>query len=121
MMKLLIGPLAELASKWMSKKAEKAQAKHEREIAVIRGEIDADIESASDMRHSYKDEYLVILLTLPVIIVFYAAIAGDANMIGQIKGAFAVMTELPEWYTWALLGAVASSFGIRTFEKFGGK
>ena len=120
MIKLLIGPLANLASQWMNKKAEKSQAKHEREIAVIRGEIDADIESASDMKHSWKDEYLVILLTLPVIIVFYAAIAGDAAMIDQVKGAFAVMSELPEWYTWALLGAVASSFGIRTFNKFKG-
>ena len=121
MWKALISPVAGLVQTWMDRKGEKAQAIHEREITQIRGEIDADIASANAMAGSYKDEYLVVLLTLPVIIIFYAALMGDAAMIDQVKAAFAIMSDLPEWYQWALLGAVAASFGIRTFNKVGGK
>lgn len=121
MWQALISPVAGLVKTWMDRKGEKAQAIHEREITQIRGEIDADIASANDMRNSWKDEYLTILLTIPVMIVFYAALAGDAAMIEQVKSAFAIMNGLPEWYQWALLGAVAASFGIRTFNKVGGK
>lgn len=121
MWQALIQPIVGLAKTWMDRKGEKAQAIHEREITQIRGEIDADIASTNDMRNSWKDEYLTILLTIPVMIVFYAALMGDAAMITQVKSAFEIMNGLPEWYQWALLGAVAASFGIRTFNKVGGK
>ena len=121
MMSTLIASIAGLASTWMQRKGEKDQAKHEVKIAKINGAIDADVEGSKGMSGSLKDEWFTLLLSAPCLIVFYAAIAGDVQMIDQIKLAFVIMGDLPDFYQWAFTGAIAASFGIRTFDKFGSK
>ena len=116
MIKLLVGPLVDLAKDWFQRRADKAQAKHERELRKINGEIDLDITSASDMRHSLKDEWLTIIFTIPMVVVFYGAIVDDPAVIGRITLAVETITQLPEWYVHIMYGIVAASFGLRTFS-----
>ena len=121
MISALVTAVAGLASTWMQRKGEKDQAKHVVKIAKINGAIDADVEGSKGMSSSLKDEWFTLLLSIPCLIVFYAAIAGDTDMIERIKLAFVVMGDLPDFYQWAFSGAIAASFGIRTFDKFGSK
>jgi hypothetical protein len=68
------------------------------------------------MRYSWKDEYLIIILSAPVIMCFIPPLAPYA-----LEG-FRVLATTPEWYRWAFLGAVVASFGLRTwFNNFKGK
>lgn len=120
MLKALIGPIAGLASEWMKRRGEVKAAEHEIKLKKLATAADSDLESAKGMAASWKDEYLTILLTIPLIIVFHGSMLGSTEEIEHLKHAFSVMTELPDWYQWAVLGAIASSFGIRTFDKFGG-
>ena len=121
MLTTILSSVAGVATTWMKRKGEKDQAKHEVKVAKINGAIDADVASSKAMSDSLKDEWFTLLLSIPCLIVFYAAIAGNLEMIEQIKLAFEVMGQLPDWYTWAFTGAIAASFGIRTFDKFGPK
>ena len=121
MISALVTAVSGLASTWMQRKGEQNQAKHVVKIAKINGAIDADVAATKAMSDSMKDEWFTILLSIPCLIIFYAAIAGDVEMIEQIKLAFVVMGDLPDWYQWAFSGAIAASFGIRTFDKFGSK
>ena len=121
MIKAIVSSVAGLATTWMKRKGEKDQAKHEVKLSKINGAIDADVAATKAMSDSMKDEWFTILLSIPCLIIFYAAIAGDIEMIEQIKLAFVVMGDLPDWYQWAFSGAIAASFGIRTFDKFGPK
>ena len=121
MLKLLLGPVTGLVSDWLKRRGEVAEAKHEIKLKTLATKSDLDLESSKGMAASWKDEYLTILLTIPLIIVFHNAMAGSTEGVDHIRHAFKVMTELPEWYQWAVLGAIASSFGIRTFDKIGGK
>ena len=120
MWKALISPIAGLASEWMKRRGEVKAAQHEIKLKKLTTAADADHESAKGMAASWKDEYLTVLLTIPLIIVFHGSLMGSTEEIEHLKHAFSVMTELPDWYQWAVLGAIASSFGIRTFDKFGG-
>ena len=101
---------------WMGAKKVKAegqakiaQAKVDATIRKIDHQSDMDVNAASDMKHSWKDEYLVILMSIPVIMCFIPGLDAQA-----LKG-FEVLKQTPEWYRWAFLGIIAASFGLRTW------
>jgi hypothetical protein len=126
MLNLLIGPIAELAGTWMSGKVEekKAQAKTrvakaEAEAIVMQkkatGEIDWDLEMAKGSASSWKDEWLTILFSIPLVLAFIP------GMEEVVANGFARLNEMPEWYQYSLGVIVAASFGVRSATKFFGK
>ena len=126
MFNLLIGPIAELAGTWMSGKVEekKAQAKTrvakaEAEAIVMQkkatGEIDWDLEMAKGSASSWKDEWLTILFSIPLILAFIP------GMEEVVANGFLQLQAMPEWYQYSLGVIVAASFGVRSATKFFGK
>ena len=112
----IVSAVASLGGQWLKNRGEKAEAKHTRELRVINGEIDLDHASASGMKHSWKDEWLTLVFTLPIITIFISAILDSPETIERMVAGVQVLTTLPEWYQWSILGIVAASFGIRTFN-----
>ena len=110
-----------LGSDWLSNRKAKSEAKLTKDLAIISGERAADVASASDMATSLKDEFLTLVLTAPLIVVFYAAVWGDPEMINQVNLAFEVMSALPEWYQFCFMGCVAATFGLRSVKALGPK
>lgn len=110
-----------LGSKWLENRRAKSDAIAERELQIIRGERSADIASAEGMSASLKDEFLTIVLTIPLMVIFYASVWGDPAMTIQVKEAFAAMSTLPEWYQWSFMGCVAATFGLRSIKTLGSK
>ena len=88
-------------------KAMIAQAKVEATIRKIDADTSMDISAANDMKHSWKDEFLTILMSIPVIMCFIPGLSAYA-----LEG-FMVLSQTPEWYRWAFLGIIAASFGLR--------
>ena len=126
MLNLLIGPIAELAGTWMSGKVEekKAQsatkvAKAQAEAVVMQkkatGEIDWYLEMARGSQSSWKDEWLTILFSLPLILAFVP------GMEELVRNGFQQLEQMPEWYQYSLGVIVAASFGTRAATKFFGK
>ena len=126
MLNLLIGPIAEIAGTWMSGKVEekKAQAKTrvakaEAEAIVMQkkatGEIDWDLEMAKGSTSSWKDEWLTILFSIPLVLAFIP------GMEEVVANGFAQLQAMPEWYQYSLGVIVAASFGVRSATKFFGK
>ena len=126
MLNLLIGPIAELAGTWMSGKVEekKAQAKTrvakaEAEAIVMQkkatGEIDWALEMAKGSASSWKDEWLTILFSIPLILAFIP------GMEEVVANGFLQLQAMPEWYQYSLGVIVAASFGVRSATKFFGK
>ena len=126
MLNLLIGPIADLAGTWLNGKVEekKAQAKTrvakaEAEAVVMQkkatGEIDWDLKMADASAYSWKDEWLVILFSIPLILAF---IPGMEDIVSR---GFQQLEQMPEWYQYSLGVIVAASFGVRSATKFFGK
>jgi len=126
MLNLLVGPIADLAGTWLNGKVEekKAQAKTkvakaEAEAIVMQkkatGEIDWDLEMAKGSSSSWKDEWLTILFSIPLILAF---IPGMEEIVAN---GFAQLNKMPEWYQYSLGVIVAASFGVRSATKFFGK
>ena len=123
MLTALIGPIANLAGTWLSGKVEekKAQsatkvAKAQAEAIVMQkkatGEIDWDLEMAKGSQSSWKDEWLTILFSIPLILAFVP------GMEEVVANGFANLQAMPEWYQYTLGVIVASSFAVRSATKF---
>ena len=119
----LIGPIANLAGTFLQCRLEKAKANTEVKVATAKakakimerqatGEIDWDLESLKGARNSWKDEYLVILFSVPL------ALAFVPGMELHVLNGFTVLEQMPEWYQYSLGVIVASSFGVRAATKF---
>ena len=77
--------------------------------------MDWDLESIKGSHNSWKDEWLVILFSVPLILAFIP------GMEGVVANGFAQLDAMPEWYQYSLGVIVAASFGVRSATKFFGK
>jgi hypothetical protein len=123
----LIGPIADLAGTWLNGKVEKQKAKTEVAIATAKaeavvmqkkatGEIDWDLKMADASASSWKDEWLTIIFSVPLVLSF----CGDWGR-QVVSDGFEALTTMPEWYQYTLGVIVAASFGVRSATKFFGK
>ena len=122
----LIGPIANIAGSWRDGKVEQTKAKANANVARAKaeaaimekkatGEIDWDIEMARASSSSWKDEWLVVLFSIPLILAFIP------GMEGIVQNGFEQLNKMPEWYQYSLGVIVAASFGVRSATKFFGK
>ena len=123
MLNLLIGPISQLAGTWLEGKVEKTKAETGAKVAKAKaeaiimekkatGELDWDITMAEASKHSWKDEWLVILFSVPLVLAFIP------GMEGVVQNGFEQLEKMPDWYQYSLGVIVAASFGIRSAAKF---
>tara|TARA_A100001201_G_scaffold90464_2_gene79218 strand:- start:275 stop:658 length:384 start_codon:yes stop_codon:yes gene_type:complete len=126
MLTALIGPIANLAGTWLEGKVEKTKAETGAKVARAKaeatimekkatGELEWDLEMARGSQSSWKDEWLVILFSVPLILAFIP------GMEGVVANGFAQLEAMPQWYQYSLGIIVAASFGVRSATKFFGK
>ena len=113
MLQLLLGPAVELATGFIKGKVEEKKAIQEVKIKKIQSDSGWENTMATASVSSWKDEYLIILLTLPLWIIGYATATGDAEMITRVKEGFQALQELPEFYQYLLYTGVLASFGVK--------
>jgi hypothetical protein len=103
----VIGPLAGIGKQWMQNKAAENQAKHDRRLTVIKGEINWDEQAMLNAQSSWKDEYLLVIFSIPLVGAFIP------DLVPHMMAGFEALDKMPEWYQYAISGMVAASFGIR--------
>ena len=122
-----LGPIANLAGTWLEGEVEEKQAvtgakvaKAQAEAVIMQkkatGEIDWDLKMADASAHSWKDEWLTILFSIPLILSF----CGDWGR-EIVTNGFAALESMPDYYQYTLGTIVAASFGTRAATKFFGK
>jgi len=102
----------------MSSKVEKVKADGQAQVAQARakavvaekvatGEVQWEKSMADATDSSWKDEFALVVLLLPAILVFIPSLTE------YVREGFLVLNTLPEWYQYLLFIAVSSSFGIK--------
>ena len=72
--------------------------------------------------NDYKDEIVLEILTLPIIVLAYGVWSNDPAAMDKINIFFEHFSSLPKWFTNLWILVVASVFGIKGTQIFrGGK
>jgi hypothetical protein len=107
----LVTAITNLAGTWVSAKAESTKATAEARATALKtaAQSTADWERimAEASKNSWKDEWLTIVFSIPLILVFIP------SMVGHIQAGFNALATLPTWYHEILMVIVLASFGVK--------
>ena len=116
----IISAIAQVATTWVSGKAEAARINSEAKLAttkakaavmekVAAGELEWNQAMAEASASSWKDEWLTILVSIPLVLAF----TGNEDVV--MKG-FAALEQMPDFYKTAVGVVFAASFGIQSIK-----
>lgn len=119
--------LGKVAPKVADYYIQKSELKHQRELEKIRGKIEyekAKTQRASEsegrdhewelesIRNSgWKDEWVLVLLSIPLVLVF---IPYTQETVLQ---GFNTLAETPDWYRWMTISIFCAIYGIRVWRR----
>ena len=93
-----------------------AQLMHAEKMA--RGEEAYQGKLLESRQSDWKDEAVLIILSLPVVILSWAVISDDPTAMDKVKLFFEMFSELPKWFTNLWILVVASIYGIKGTQIF---
>ena len=97
-----------------------AQAAHAEKMA--KGELEYSGKLLESRQSDWKDEAVLIILTLPILVIAWGVFSDDPNASAKIKEFFEQFQQLPSWFTNLWILVVASIYGIKGTQIFkGGK
>jgi len=120
-------PIANLAGSWLDAKTTKqaadaklklTEAEAKAKILLSEKTSVADWERimAEGSQSSFKDEWLVGLFSIPLVLSFCGEWGRDI-----VSDGFTALESMPDWYQYTLGVIVAASFGVRSATKFFGR
>lgn len=123
----LLGPISSIVGgivqgkmeqKAAESKAKVAKAEAQAQIMLSQATSEADWEKvmAEGSRDSWKDEWLTILFSVPLVLAFCGEWGRDI-----VADGFVALNAMPDYYRYTLGAIVSASFGIRGATKFFGK
>jgi len=99
-----------------------ADAQHMHATRMARGEETYQGKLLESRDNDYKDEIVLAILTLPIIVLAYGVWSNDPGAMEKINIFFEHFSNLPKWFTNLWILVVASVFGIKGTQIFrGGK
>ena len=111
----IISSIGGLAASIIDSKTQLKLTEAEIKKKQLTGEIDWDIEAIRATQNSWKDEWITLLFSIPLILAF----CGDwGNQI--VQAGFTSLEAMPTWYQYSLGGIVSASIGMRSISKFFG-
>ena len=122
----LISPIASVIGTFVESKVEKQKGKTK--VMIAKAEAEAEVYKQTSLQEgnwdkimaqgsqqSFKDEWLTILFSIPLILAFIPGAEGI------VQNGFEQLEAMPTWYQYSLGVIVAASFGVRSATKFFGK
>ena len=96
-----------------------AQYMHAEKMA--RGEESYQGKLLESRQSDWKDEFVLVVLTLPILVIAYGVFSDDPGASAKIKEFFEQFQQLPSWFTNLWILVVASIYGIKGTQIFKGK
>ena len=122
--KLALSAGSHIYKKRQETKMAMADAQHMHAVKMSRGEEQYQGKLLEARQNDYKDEVVLAILTLPIIVLAYGVWSNDPAAMEKINIFFEHFSNLPKWFTNLWILVVASVFGIKgtqIFRKNGGK
>ena len=100
-----------------------ADAQHMHASKMARGEEAYQGKLLEARQSDWKDEAVLVILTLPILVIAWGVFSADPGSAEKIKMFFDQFQQLPSWFTNLWILVVASIYGIKGTQIFknGGK
>ena len=121
--KLALNAGTHIYKKKQQTKMAMADAQHMHASRMARGEEAYQGKLLEARQSDWKDEAVLIILTLPILVIAYGVFSDDPAASEKIKQFFEQFQQLPSWFTNLWILVVASIYGIKGTQIFknGGK
>ena len=121
--KLALNAGTHIYKKRQETKMAMADAQHMHATKMARGETAYQGKLLEARQNDYKDEIVLLILTLPIIVLAYGVWSDDPAAMEKINVFFDHFQALPSWFTNLWILVCASIFGIKETQIFrnGGK
>ena len=121
-LKLAVNAGTHIYKKKQETKMAMADAQHMHAAKMARGEEAYQGKLLEARQSDWKDEAVLIILSLPVLVLAWAVISDDPTAMDKVKLFFDMFSQLPSWFTNLWILVVASIYGIKGTQIFkGGK
>ena len=93
-----------------------AQAAHAEKMA--KGELEYSGKLLEARQSDWKDEFVLVVLTLPILVIAWGVFSDDPGASAKIKEFFDQFQQLPSWFTNLWILVVASIYGLKGTQIF---
>ena len=118
--KLALNAGTHIYKKRQETKMAMADAQHMHAVKMARGEETYQGKLLESRQSDWKDEAVLIILSLPVVILAWAVVSDDPTAMDKVKLFFDMFSQLPSWFTNLWILVVASIYGIKGTQIFRG-
>ena len=95
-----------------------ADAQNMHAAKMARGESEYQGKLLEARQSDWKDEFVLVVLTLPILVIAWGVFSEDPDASAKIKEFFDQFQQLPTWFTNLWILVVASIFGIKGTQIF---
>ena len=95
-----------------------ADAQATQAAKMARGETEYQGKLLEARQSDWKDEFVLVGLTLPILVIAYGVFSDDPGASAKIKEFFEQFQQLPSWFTNLWILVVASIYGIKGTQIF---
>ena len=88
-----------------------AQMRHAEKMSSGELEYKAKIIESND--NGYKDEFVLILISIPILILGYSIFTYDVDIRNKLDLFFEYFNQLPYWYQAIFIGVVSAIYGLK--------
>ena len=116
--KLALNAGTHIYKKKQETKMAMADAQHMHAAKMARGESEYQGKLLEARQSDWKDEFVLIVLTLPILVIAWGVWSDDPQAMEKIKVFFEQFQQLPSWFTNLWILVVASIYGIKGTQIF---
>ena len=116
--KLALNAGTHIYKKRQETKMAMADAQHMHAAKMARGEEQYQGKLLEARQSDWKDEAVLKILSLPVVVLAWAVISDDPTAMDKVKLFFEMFSQLPSWFTNLWILVVASIYGIKGTQIF---
>jgi uncharacterized ion transporter superfamily protein YfcC len=116
--KLALNAGTHIYKKRQETKMAMADAQHMHAAKMAKGEEAYQGKLLEARQSDWKDEAVLIILSLPVLVLAWAVVSDDPTAMDKVKLFFDMFSQLPSWFTNLWILVVASIYGIKGTQIF---
>ena len=118
--KLALNAGTHIYKKKQETKMKMADAQHMHASRMASGEEAYQGKLLESRQSDWKDEAVLIILSMPIVVLAWAVISDDPTAMDKVKLFFDMFSQLPSWFTNLWILVVASIYGIKGTQIFRG-